>query len=192
MRKTAMAVSFLLLAAFAGVGVFCVYKPQPWYPRLRNYFFPPELAGAVLPPETRLDKLEVHKSERWLVAYAKGKPVKIYFVALSKYPKGHKVYEGDKRVPEGLYRIDSKNPHSDYHRNLGVSYPNERDKAVAAAINMPPGSAIKVHGLGPRHAKRGDRHWFRDWTAGCIAVTDAESEELYALTPVGIPIEILP
>ena len=140
----------------------------------------------------RFDKLVVEKSQRWLIAHANGEPVKIYFVALSRKPFGHKQYEGDQRVPEGAYRIHDKNPYSAYHKNLGVSYPDERDRANAALLGKAPGGQIKIHGLGPRHAKRGKRHWLKDWSKGCIVVTDAEIDELYAHTPVGIPIEIRP
>ena len=185
-------VCLLLLISISGAAYIAMFKPQPWFPRLRNLLFPPELAGAVLPDDLRFDKLVVEKSERWLVAYAGGRPVKIYFVALSKIPKGHKQYEGDRRVPEGVYRIDDKNPRSKYHKNLGVSYPNEADKALAEALGKEPGGDIKVHGLGPGEKRRGKFHWLKDWSHGCIVVTDEEMDEIFAHTPVGIPIEIRP
>lgn len=184
-----LVVCLLLVCAAAYIALG---KPDPWYPRLRNLLFPPALASAVLTDDVRFDKLVVEKRQRWLVAYSKGQPVKMYIVALSRVPFGHKVYEGDKKVPEGRYTIYDKNPHSNYHKNLGVSYPNAKDKAVAAAMGKEPGGAIKVHGLGPKHARYGKYHWLADWSLGCIIVTDEEIDELYAKTPVGIPIEILP
>lgn len=195
---TAKRLSFYLIALLssllAATAIYITkYKPMPWYPRLRNLICPPQLAGAVIPEDMLFDKLVVYKSERWLVAHANGEPVKIYFVALSRNPVGHKQYEGDMRVPEGAYYIDDKNPYSNYHKNLGVSYPNEQDKAVAQALGKSPGGLIKVHGLGPNHQKRTKYHWLRsDWSHGCIVVTDEEIDELYAHTPLGIPIEIIP
>ena len=182
----------LLVLCVVTAGYVAVFKPIPWYPRLRNLFFPPALASAVLPADIRFDKLVVEKSERWLVAYAGGQPVKVYFVALSKIPEGHKQYEGDRRVPEGEYRVYDKNPNSKYHKNLGVSYPNEADRTLAASLGKAPGGDIKVHGLGPKSAKRGKFHWFKDWSHGCIVVTDDEIDEIFAHTPVGIPIIIRP
>ena len=191
-RAFYISILLILLCTALVAGLFLQFKPQPWYPRMRNLLFPPELAKAVLPDGLKFDKLVVEKSERWLVAYAGGLPVKIYFVALSKKPFGHKQHEGDKRVPEGLYHIYDKNPYSSYHKNLGVSYPNEQDRATAQALGKPPGGAIKVHGLGPRHTKRGKLQWMKDWSDGCIVVTDEEMDEIYERTPVGVPIEIRP
>lgn len=31
-----------------------------------------------------------------------------------------------------------------------------------------------------------------DWTAGCVALTNDEIEELFARTPIGTPVEIRP
>ena len=182
----------LLLAALSGAVYIAIFKPVPCYPRLRNLFFPPELAKAFLPEGLMFDKLVVEKSERWLVAYSGGQPVKIYFVALSKKPEGHKQHEGDRRVPEGGYFIFDKNPNSKYRKNLGVSYPNEADAKLAASLGKQPGGEIKVHGLGPKEKRRGRFHWIKDWSHGCIVVTDEEIDEIYAHTPVGIPIEIRP
>lgn len=145
-----------------------------------------------LPDSLVFDALQLEKSKRLLTAYAKGKPVRVYLVALGFTPKGHKQFEGDGRTPEGTYTIDDKNPRSAYYKNLGISYPNEMDSAFASAQGKSPGGDIKIHGLAPHFAELGDEHRLTDWTYGCIAVTNPEMEELYARTPRGVPIQILP
>ena len=145
-----------------------------------------------LPEGLLFDKLLVEKSLHRLTAFSAGKPVRVYLVALGENPLGHKEVEGDKRTPEGVYSIDGKNPKSAYHRNLGISYPNDADRARAAALRKSPGGDIKIHGLAPEFAEVGAAHRLTDWTYGCIAVTNEEIEELFARTRVGTPIEITP
>jgi hypothetical protein len=145
-----------------------------------------------LPPDLAFDKLLLEKNKRRLTAFAGGKAVRVYFVALGQNPSGPKEVQGDKRTPEGNYRIDGKNAASAYHKNLGVSYPNAADRARAKTLNKPPGGDIKIHGLAPEFAFLGQAHRLTDWTHGCIAVTNEEIEELFSRTAIGVPIEILP
>lgn len=97
-------------------------------------------------------------------------------------PEGHKQFEGDGKTPEGAYLIDRRNPNSDYHLSIGISYPNERDYDFALAQGRRPGGDIFIHGTPDRYAGR------RDWTAGCIAITNPEMEEVYAMVRDGTPI----
>ncbi|CAK7029787.1 MAG: hypothetical protein DELT_02733 [Desulfovibrio sp.] len=145
-----------------------------------------------LAPEVRFDTLVIEKQKRLLTAYVQGKPVRVYRVALGGSPVGPKRVQGDEKTPEGTYRVDGKNPHSRYYKNLGVSYPNAEDRKRAASLGKSPGGDIKIHGLGPEFRHLGKEQWQYDWTLGCIAVTDAEIDELYAHTNVGAVIEILP
>src|SRR5579872_1206713 len=77
------------------------------------------------------DRILVEKSPRRLTLLWHGSPVKTYRVALGRAPVGRKQCEGDDRTPEGIYRIDSRNAASAYHRALHVSYPNPADVAAA-------------------------------------------------------------
>lgn len=138
------------------------------------------------------DRLVLDKGNRRLTAYSGGKAVRVYLVALGQNPIGHKKHEGDNRTPEGSYVIDGKNSNSAYYKNLGISYPNEADRARAKKLGKPPGGDIKIHGLAPAFANVGRFHRLTDWTFGCVALTNEEMEELYTRTPVGIPIDILP
>ena len=108
-------------------------------------------------------------------------------------PVGHKEYEGDGKTPEGIYYITHRNPNSTYHLSLGISYPNDEDRAHAATLGKQPGGDIMIHGGPPRKANGKPRKVSRpDWTAGCIAVTDDEIERIYAMVKPGTPIVILP
>lgn len=155
---------------------------------------PPEEAypQGPLPASLSFDKLVLEKGRRRLTAYAKGGPVRVYLVALGENAVGHKGYEGDRRTPEGVYAINDKNPDSAYYKNMGISYPNEKDRAHARSLGRHPGGDIKIHGLAREFADIGKFHRLTDWTFGCVAVTNEEMEELFRHTPVDTPIEILP
>lgn len=165
----------LPLASLAAVGILAAY-----------YFYP----GKKLPVGTVIDRLVVFKSERKMQAWSNGTLIKTYHIALGGNPIGHKQYEGDRRTPEGTYIINSRNANSGYHKNLGVSYPNDADRTHAASIGKQPGGDIKIHGLRNGRGYIGKFHRFKDWTHGCIAVTNPEVDELYTAVKDGALIEI--
>ena len=152
----------------------------------------PAAAPEALPPDLRFDTLVIEKKARRMTAWSQGKQYREYRVALGPNAVGPKRVQGDRKTPEGRYRVDGKNPHSRYHKNLGVSYPEARDRKNAAALGKSPGGDIKIHGLGPEFRHLGAEQWRYDWTLGCIAVTDEEIDELYKHTNVGAVIEIVP
>ena len=132
-------------------------------------------------------RVRLYKSERLLVLDGADGVLKTYPVGLGFAPEGHKQFEGDGRTPEGAYTIDRRNPDSLFHLSVGISYPNEEDIAFAEAQGKSPGGDIFIHG-GPR--KGIDPMNKRDWTAGCISVTDRQVEDVYAMVRDGTPIEI--
>lgn len=132
-------------------------------------------------------EIRVYKAERRMDLLHGEEVLRSYDIGLGFAPEGHKEREGDGRTPEGLYFIDRQNPNSAYHLSLGISYPNEADRAHAAALGVSPGGDIFIHGRGPRH------FWARgDWSVGCITVTDSEIEEIYSMVRLRTPILILP
>ena len=153
------------------------------------YYFLPEKK---LPANIDIDKLVVYKSKRQLLAFSNGKLIKTYKIALGRQPIGHKQFEGDRKTPEGIYTINDKNPNSGYHKNLGVSYPNQDDIANAKRLGKPTGGDIKIHGLRNKTGYINKLHRWTDWTLGCIALTDQEIDELYKAVKVGTQIEIKP
>ena len=144
-----------------------------------------------LPKGTVINKLVVYKSKRKMEAYSGTDLIKVYNIALGKNPVGHKEFEGDNKTPEGIYIINARNPHSGYHKNLGISYPNEIDKSNAKKMGKSPGGQIKIHGLPNGRGYIGKLHYRKDWTAGCIAVNNDEIDQLYATVITGATIEIL-
>lgn len=138
------------------------------------------------------DKVLVLKKEHVLQLLKDGKPFKEYKVALGPHVEGAKSQQGDGKTPEGTYVIDSRNAQSQFHKSLRVSYPNAQDVSNAKAKHVNPGGDIYIHGLPPKYSYLGVAHRLHDWTLGCIAVTDAEIDEIWKLVPTGTPIEIRP
>jgi murein L,D-transpeptidase YafK len=148
---------------------------------------PVRAAGYTQRIQPRATHIVVSKKNRVLELKSGEHILKRYRISLGFSPDGHKTKSGDGRTPEGQYWINRRNPRSDYYLSLGISYPNANDVARARSMGVSPGGDIFIHG-GPRRSA--DRKK-KDWTAGCIAVSDAEIEEIWSLVPTGIPITIL-
>jgi murein L,D-transpeptidase YafK len=152
------------------------------------------LAACATPEKTKFLKydgpavtqVQVHKTDRKMYLLHNDKVLKSHDIALGFAPDGHKQFEGDGKTPEGRYYITHKNPNSQFHLSLRVSYPNEQDIAFAEAEGKSPGGDIFIHGGPKRPVSQ------RDWTWGCVAVTDEEMEVVYSMVEPGTPIYILP
>jgi len=131
-------------------------------------------------------RVEVHKTDRKMYLLHNAEVLKVYDVSLGFQPRGHKQFERDGKTPEGSYTITHRNPRSSYHLSLGVSYPNDADRAYASSKGRPPGGDIFIHGYTGKDGNYGD------WTAGCIAVRNREMEQIYAMVRPGTPILITP
>lgn len=143
------------------------------------------------PPATVADHIVVHKAARTLTLYAGGQVLREFRgIQLGPRPQGAKQVAGDGRTPEGHYVIDQANPASSYHLSLHVSYPDDTDRARAAALGKSPGGAIYLHGQPNDWA--GPGRVDGDWTQGCIALTNDEIEAVWRLVPDGTPIDITP
>lgn len=138
------------------------------------------------------DSIVVEKGRRRLTLYQAGFPVGVYRIALGKQPVGDKVRVGDNRTPEGLFYIDYKNPRSQYHMALHISYPDAAHIARARSRGVKAGGDVMIHGLPDKYAGVGAEHSEYDWTEGCIAVTNAEIEQIWRAVPRGAPIQIKP
>ncbi|MDQ6768975.1 MAG: L,D-transpeptidase family protein [Gemmatimonadota bacterium] len=145
-----------------------------------------------LPSGVRGDRLLVEKAAHRMGLFRGDSLLKVYRVALSRAPVGDKMQEGDNRVPEGVYRIDRRLEHSRFHRALHVSYPDSAHATRAHALGLAPGGDVMVHGI--KNGLGWVGAWQRrlDWTKGCIAVTNAEIDELWRAVPDGAIIEIRP
>jgi len=152
-------------------------------------------AGAASAQEVPdVDFVLVEKAARRLTLFSQGRAVRVYSgVQLGEQPVGAKHFEGDGKTPEGRYTIDYGNPNSAYHLSLHISYPSRADRAFAEARGRSPGGMIMIHGQpnGWAGGKIGARAP-GDWTDGCIALGNAEIEQLWESVGDGTPIEIRP
>jgi murein L,D-transpeptidase YafK len=135
------------------------------------------------PPVTRV---QVFKKQRRLQLLSGNRMLKDYKMEMGFAPDGHKQIQNDGRTPEGAYRIDRRNANSRFHLLLGISYPNSDDIARAEAMGKRPGGDIFIHGTPTNYIGQDD------WTWGCIAVSNDEIEEIYAMVKDGTPIFIYP
>lgn len=143
---------------------------------------------------TIADQVVVEKAARRMKLMSRGEVFREYRVALGDNPIGHKQREGDERTPEGDYLLDWRNPHSNYYKAIHISYPNAEDRFLARSNGHSPGGMIMIHGL-PNHIVSDvvrQEYLGRDWTDGCIALTNQEMDEVWNLVPDGTPIRILP
>lgn len=118
--------------------------------------------------------------------------LKTYKVALGGQPLGAKDRQGDHKTPEGIYSADRKIPHSQFHKALHLSYPSAADHERARRLGVSPGGDVEIHGLGTQWGRIGSQHLLKDWTDGCIAVTNEEIDEIWPLAPTGTVVEIRP
>lgn len=153
---------------------------------------PAQAAPPPLGAEERADWVVVEKAARRLHLVRAGQVVRSYEISLGTQPLGPKTRAGDARTPEGQYVIDWRNPASAFHLSLHISYPNAADQTAAALRGEDPGGMIMIHGLPNGRGYLGPLHRLRDWTNGCIAVTNAEIREIWDRVPDGTPIDIRP
>jgi murein L,D-transpeptidase YafK len=113
------------------------------------------------------------KHEKILEVWACGKEnrfslIRTYPILAASGRLGPKLKEGDRQVPEGLYRIESLNPNSIFHLSLRINYPNEFDREQASRENRTNlGSDIMIHG--------------GNVSIGCLAMGDEAAEDLFIL-----------
>ncbi|HEX5033059.1 MAG TPA: L,D-transpeptidase family protein [bacterium] len=143
------------------------------------------------PPKPKADRILIEKAARKMTLFQGDETLKTYRISLGREPIGPKQEEGDGKTPEGRYTIDGRNSKSSFHLSLRISYPNAADRRQAAERGVKPGGQIMIHGLsnGMPDFSGGI---LSDWTDGCVAVGNAEIEEIWKLVPNGASVEILP
>jgi murein L,D-transpeptidase YafK len=163
----------------------------PWAarPELLQSNYQPARPSQALPVA---DRVVVRKGERRLELLRGAEVLRSYRISLGLQPSGHKERAGDFRTPEGRYRLTRRNARSDYFLSIQVSYPDPNDQKKAKANGWDPGGAIMIHGL-PNKMRHDPAYYAqRDWTDGCIAVSNSDMVEIWLLTQNYVPIEILP
>ncbi|PJJ83587.1 L,D-transpeptidase family protein [Mucilaginibacter auburnensis] len=134
---------------------------------------------------SRADRIVVEKAKRRLYIERNGKRLFDFPIQLGKAPVGHKLKEGDGRTPEGIYYLDyNVNSYASYHLGFHISYPNADDIARSSKQGVKPGGDVMIHGTSAARAK------LKDWTNGCIALSNAHIDTLMKYYHRTIPIEI--
>ena len=135
--------------------------------------------------------LVVNKLRNTITIYERGQAVASYVVDLGRRP-GRKTAAGDEATPEGRYHVAARKDRGEsrFHRALQLDYPNADDLArlerLKRAGQVPASAAagrnIEIHGEGGRR---------RDWTLGCIALTNGDMDAVFARAEVGTPVTII-
>ena len=176
----------ILALGLAGMLASCAAGPRT-IPRGGGTDLPAQLVGE--PVALLLDK-----SSRELSVYRDGTLYRRYPVNLGRRPIGPKRFQGDMRTPEGLYRISSKKPHGRWAYFLAIDYPNHGDRTrysqllreervpVLGGETLAIGSGLGLHGSDNVHKDD------KDWTRGCVALSNSDVAELYGLVEAGTAI----
>lgn len=178
MKHLARLFSALVMLALMGLAV-------AWF-----YFAPAPQPPPLVPISGTVERIVVEKAARRMTLVQNGQVVRTYRIALGFSPTGDKAQQGDGRTPEGVFQIDRRNDRSAYHLSLGLDYPQPADRARARAAGIDPGGDIMIHGQ--PNAVADDVVLKGDWTAGCIAVSNAEIREIWAATDAKTKVEIRP
>ena len=149
-------------------------------------------ARAIVAALPQADWIIVKKSAHTLTLVRQGRVIKTFKVSLGRDPVGPKEKSGDSKTPEGSYLIDWRNPYSKFHLALHISYPSPQDKLRAERGDYAPGGAIMIHGRPNWTGWIRALYENRDWTDGCIAVSNADMDQIWQAVPDGTPITILP
>lgn len=183
---------FLSLVALAAVPASAAAAP-PGQSHPQAQAHAPEQSRPLL--SLKADRVLVIKSARRLHLLRGGEVIATFRVALGGNPAGPKIFEGDGRTPEGVYRLHGKNENSRFHRSIRISYPSPSDRQRAQKYGGPPGGDIMIHG----QPERGNKSALKrialspsSWTDGCIAVDNAAMDQIWTAVDDGTPIEILP
>lgn len=119
-----------------------------------------------------------------------GKLIRTYDSELGYNSARQKLFSGDAATPEGMYRVVKENNKSKFYRALLLDYPNSHDKQRFAenkrrgviSNRARIGGWIEIHGEGGKN---------RDWTEGCVALTNKEMDHIMKFVSVGTPVTIV-
>ncbi|MDH1004192.1 L,D-transpeptidase family protein [Acinetobacter junii] len=192
--KLGLAIGFALLVILLGLAF---YKYEKFIPNLAPIH--PALSAQEIEEINKtkpVTTIEVFKQQRQLKLKHHDQIIRSYPFRLGFNPIGHKQFEGDGKTPEGTYTIDWRNPQSAYYKSLHISYPNPNDLAYAKQRQKSAGGDVMIHGTVPTPATAFPASSTymprKDWTLGCIAVTNADMDEIWQLVKNGTQIIIHP
>jgi murein L,D-transpeptidase YafK len=165
------------------------FLPAHWLTRSRTLHAIPE--GAPNPYYIVVDKsdyeLKVYDDEGWLATYP---------VVFGSNDLRDKYMEGDKRTPEGKFKVLLKKIHPKWGPELLLDFPNketmkkfdERKGEGIVPKTARPGSGIAIHATRPEEEWTVD--YYQNWTDGCVSLKYTEAKDLYSYIPAGTPVTI--
>jgi len=132
-------------------------------------------------------ELKVYDSEGWYATYP---------IVFGSKDLGDKMKEGDKKTPDGQFKVIQKKMHPKWGPELLLDYPNdislkkfnERKQRGLLPKNAKIGSGIAIHATRPEEEWTVDN--FYNWTDGCISVKYTEMKDLFSYIPIGTPVTI--
>jgi murein L,D-transpeptidase YafK len=141
-------------------------------------------------------RIVIDKSSYELYVYDKLGWFATYPVVFGSNNLDDKKMEGDKKTPEGNFKIANKRVHEKWERYLGLDYPTkesldkfrQRKQRGEVPSNASPGGGIGIHGTWPNEDYMIDR--YKNWTNGCISLKNEDVQDLYSYVPVGTPVTI--
>lgn len=202
---------FFIFRLIAALLLLSCLSPAPEAPAAKSSPF----ASLVLSLAGQL-RLVIWKSQYTLTLYKGKRPVKTYRAVFGQgFLDGDKRKMGDKRTPEGEFYICTMNHSKRFYKFMGLSYPDLkhaeyglRDRLISPdeyevikkAINerQPPpwdtplGGAVGIHGRMLDGAAAPHLYTRMNWTEGCIALDNADVDELFSVVSLGTPVTILP
>jgi len=125
-----------------------------------------------------------------------GECLATYPVVFGNKDMGDKMMQGDRRTPEGTFKISFKRKHEKWSRFLLIDYPNaesvakfkQRKEAGLIPADAQIGGSIGIHGTWPNEDYAVDG--LQNWTEGCISTKNRYVEEIFDVLPVGTRITI--
>lgn len=199
------------LRLLAAILLLCCISPLPEAPTGKTDAFTSQLsliAGQL--------KLVIWKSQYTVTLYKGETPVKTYRAVYGKgYQDGDKQRMGDRRTPEGEFYICTMNHSKRFYKFMGLSYPGMKHadfglqnglispaeySSIRGAIEgrmTPPwetrlGGAVGIHGRTLDAGNAHGQYVGTNWTDGCIALDNADIDEIYDVVSLGTPVTILP
>jgi murein L,D-transpeptidase YafK len=185
-------------------GLLATGPERRFFERRANRFWLPALFVSLLlglhgrspaqsaAPAQRADTILIVKHERKLYLLRDNSPLRSYRIALGLSPTGAKEREWDFRTPEGSYIVDFRQEHSHYFKALHISYPSPTDLKRSSALHLPAGRDIFIHGEPNQPTKPVSYYKTRDWTNGCVALSNEDLQDVWNLTVGQTRVEIVP
>lgn len=141
-------------------GIASLHRLEPFFAEAKAPYPPSRITLLAIKDEKKLELWTEENDQRFFI--------RAYPIKAASGTTGPKLREGDRQVPEGVYRLEYLNPNSTYHLSMKIDYPNAFDRQHARAEGRTqPGGDIFIHGNAV--------------SIGCLAMGDTTIEELFTL-----------